>query len=159
MSVVVFRIATHSIRYRADDMSGMGAKIDGGRWNEQGVAILYTSENRALACLETVVHLNAGGLPLNRYLVEVMTPDDVWSAREEADVTTLVGWDAEPAGMVSVSYGTDWIRGRRSALLVVPSVIAPEEKNILINPGHSDSTKIRARSIRRWTYDSRMGKS
>lgn len=158
MSVVVFRIATSAPSYRADDMSGMGAKIDGGRWNEQGVAALYTSENRALACLETVVHLNAGGLPLNRYLVEVTIPDDVWSDREEADVTTLVGWDAEPASMVSISYGTDWLRAGRSAVLVVPSVIAPEEKNILINPDHPDSTKIVAKSIRKWTYDSRMAK-
>jgi hypothetical protein len=31
----------------------------------------------ALACLETVVHLNVAGLPLNRYLVEVTIPDDV----------------------------------------------------------------------------------
>lgn len=33
-----------------------------------------------------MVHLNAGGLPLNRYLVEIAIPDEVWPAvrREEA---------------------------------------------------------------------------
>ena len=157
--MIAFRIATSAISYRADDMSGMGAKIDGGRWNEQGVAVVYASENRALACLETVVHLNAGGLPLNRYLVEVSIPDSIWSAREEVNMVKLVGWDAEPASIVSISYGTDWLRARRSAVLVVPSVITPEEKNILVNPDHSDSKKITARSIRRWTYDSRMAKT
>ena len=156
--MVVFRIATSAASYRADDMSGMGAKIDGGRWNEQGIAALYTSENRALACLETVVHLNAGGLPLNRYLVKVTIPDDVWRAREEVDTITLVGWDAEPSSIVSISYGTNWLRAARSAVLVVPSVIVPEEKNILINPNHPDSRTIFATSIRKWTYDSRMAK-
>ena len=105
------------------------------------------------------MHLNAGGLPLNRYLVEVTIPDDVWSVREEAAATTLIGGDAEPASIVSISYGTDWLRARRSAVLIVPSVIAFEEKNIIINPDHPDRTKIVARSIRKWTYDSRMAKT
>lgn len=158
MSVVVFRIATSAATYRADDLSGTGAKMDGGRWNEKGLAVLYTSESRALACLETVVHLNQGGLPLNRYLIEVTIPDDAWNAREEVDVTTLVGWDAEPASIVSISYGTQWLRDGRSAVLVVPSVLAPEEKNILINPKHSDSAIIKARSMRRWAYDPRIAR-
>jgi RES domain-containing protein len=63
--------------YEADNMSGAGAKVTGGRWNAAATAVVYTSQTRAraLACLETVVHLNAGGLPLNRYLVKVTIPE------------------------------------------------------------------------------------
>lgn len=139
-------------------MSGTGAKNDGGRWNEKGLAVVYMSETRSLACLETIVHLNAGGLPLNRILVDVQIPDDVWKARETVDLSQLVGWDVSPASVTSIAYGNDWLRSRRSALLVVPSVIVPEEMNVLVNPTHSDSAALVAVKRRRWTYDPRITK-
>ena len=157
MSHAVWRIATDTPTYEADDLSGAGAKATGGRWNIAGVPIVYTSQTRALACLETVVHLNAGGLPLNRYLVEVTIPDDVWASAETQNAANLpVGWDAEPAGRASIAFGTDWTRLGSSALLVVPSVIVPEEFNVLINPQHSDSARITAVKVRKWLYDPRL---
>ena len=91
MTRTVWRIATDAPACEADDLTGAGAKLTGGRWNGNGVALVYAAESRSPACLETIVHLNAGGLPLNRTLVEVAIPDDVWGAREEVDVTRLVG--------------------------------------------------------------------
>ena len=153
----VWRIATDTPSYEADDLSGAGAKTTGGRWNEKNVPVVYTSESRALACLETVVHLNAGGLPLNRYLVEVTIPEDVWSeARREDAISLAVGWDAEPAGRVSIGFGTNWLRSGGSALLVVPSAIVPEEFNVLINPQNLASAGITANKVRKWLYDSRL---
>ena len=134
-------------------MKGLGAKATGGRWNEPGIAVVYSSTNRSLTCLETLVHLNAGGLPLNRYLVEIDVPDDIWEAAVIASPTSLpVGWDAEPAGMVSISYGTDWVNNNRSAILFVPSIIVPDEQNVLINAGHRDAGRIMARKVRKWPY-------
>jgi len=152
-----WRIATDARTYEADDLSGAGAKISGGRWNEVGVAIVYAASSRALACLETVVHLNSGGLPLNRYLVEIEVPDEVLAPAEVATSGSLpVGWDAEPAGRVSVSFGSQWAQSQRTALLLVPSVIVPEENNLLINPAHPDAKGIKARKVRKWLYDPRM---
>nr|WP_295112583.1 RES family NAD+ phosphorylase [uncultured Caulobacter sp.] len=48
----LWRIATDAPTYTADDMTGKGAEIDGGRWNGKGVPALYTATSRALACLE-----------------------------------------------------------------------------------------------------------
>ncbi len=159
MSRTAWRIATDTPAYQADDLSGEGAKQTGGRWNEAGIAIVYASETRALACLETIVHLNAGGLPLNRYLVEITIPDDVWRrARVETAPSLPVGWDAQPAGQVSLRLGRDWARSRACAILVVPSAIVPEESNILINPVHPDTARITARKHRRWLYDPRLTK-
>jgi RES domain-containing protein len=159
LSRTVWRIATDTPAYQADDLSGAGAKATGGRWNEAGISIVYTSETRALACLETVVHLNAGGLPLNRYSVEVTIPDDVWAnAQAETPISLPVGWEAEPAGQVSIQVGTTWVRSGSSALLVVPSVIVQEEFNVLINPAHADSARITAVKLRRWLYDPRLTK-
>ena len=153
----VWRIATDTRDYEADDLTGAGAKITGGRWNEPGIPMLYAAASRALACLETVVHLNAGGLPLNRYLVEIEVPDGIWAAAEIAEAASLdVGWDASPAGRVSISFGSRWAMSRRSLLLFVPSVIVPEENNILINPEHPDLSRLRARKVRKWLYDPRL---
>ncbi|MGE0222117.1 MAG: RES family NAD+ phosphorylase [Acetobacteraceae bacterium] len=159
MSRIVWRIAIDTPDYEADDLSGEGAKRTGGRWNTQDLPVVYASETRALACLETVVHLNAGGLPLNRYLVAVTIPDDVWAGAETQTAASLpVGWDAEPAGQVSIRFGTDWLRSARSALLLVPSVIVPEESNVLINPRHAGAPRITAARVRKWVYDPRLAK-
>jgi len=153
----VWRIATDTPTYEADDLSGAGAKITGGRWNEKGMPVLYCAENISLAAMETLVHLSAGGLPLNRYLVRIDIPDDVWAAAEWLDSSTApVGWDALPAGRASIAFGTAWLASKRSTCLLVPSIITPEEKNVLINPAHPGSAKITARKLRKWLYDPRF---
>ena len=118
--------------------------------------MVYSSTSRALACLETFVHLNAGGLPLNRYLVEIEIPEDIWNAAEILDHTTLIGWDAEPASTTSITFGSIWAKSQRSALLMVPSVIVPDELNVLINPLHSDAANFAGRKIGKWQYDPRL---
>lgn len=157
MSRTLWRIATDAPAYEAHDLSGAGAKETGGRWNEKGAPVVYASESRALACLETIVHLNAAALPLNRYLVAIEVPDDVWGGAAQARASSLpVGWDAAPSGRVSISFGTAWLKGLSSALLFVPSVIVPEEVNVLINPLHPDSRRLAATKARRWLYDPRL---
>lgn len=157
MSQTVWRIAADTARYPADDLSGGGAKATGGRWNAQDHAVLYTSTTRALACLETVVHLNTGGLPLNRYLVEITIPDPVWAtARRETPASLPVGWDAEPASLTSIQFGTDWLKAKSSALLILPSVIVAEELNVLVNPAHPDAEGITGNKVRKWLYDPRL---
>lgn len=160
MTVQLWRIAAVTKEYPAEDLSGGGAKATGGRWNDKGIALVYTSTNRSLACLETLVHVVSGGLPLNRILVRIDVPDPAWKAATVYDPKDPenVGWDVEPAGMVSISAGTDWVKNGKSALLIVPSAIVPEEMNVLINPAHADAAKIRATKIRRWTYDARLKK-
>jgi RES domain-containing protein len=153
----VWRIGTDTPNYTADDLSGTGAKTTGGRWNRVGLAVLYAASSRALACLETVVHLGAKGLPLNRYLVEIDIPDSVWTAREIKTAAMLpVGWDALPAGRISLEFGDAWIKSKRTAVLEIPSVIVPEESNFLINPDHPDAGAIAAVKKRKWVYDSRL---
>jgi RES domain-containing protein len=160
LSVTVWRIATGTQSYEADDLSGAGPATTGGRWNAEGDALVYTSETQALACLETEVHLNAGGLPLNRYLVAVTIPDAVWgAARMEGAGGLPVGWDADPSGRASIQFGSAWIRSGASALLRVPSVIVPDEFNVLINPLHPDSRAIVASKMRKWLYDPRLTKT
>lgn len=160
MSVSVWRIAQDTKDYEADDLSGKGAEITGGRWNPKGTPLVYTSANRALACLETIIHLNAGGLPFNRYLVEVVIPDAVWAtAQVLTEKTAPIGWDAEPASRTASDLGDKWLRANKLLVLIVPSVVVPDEANILINPKHADIGKITARKVRRWLYDPRLART
>ncbi|HRN76216.1 RES family NAD+ phosphorylase [Ottowia sp.] len=155
-AVSVWRIATDTPAYTADDLSGAGARATGGRWNERGTALVYASSSRALACLETVVHLGGGvALPLNRYLVRIDVPAACWAARTVFDAARHVGWDALPAGRVSIAWGTAWAASSASLLAQVPSVIVPEEHNLLLNPRHPDAAQLRVRKLRRWLYDPR----
>lgn len=152
-----WRIGTDTPTYLADDLTGAGAKHTGGRWNTKGNALVYASSSRALACLETIVHLGAGSLPLNRYLVRIDIPDEVWNNSTVLDLPTApVGWDALPEGMVSLNFGNSWLASHASAILLVPSIVVPEEQNVLINPAHPDTVTIKATKIRKWLYDARL---
>jgi RES domain-containing protein len=156
--VVLWRIGTDTPEYLADDLTGTGASITGGRWNRKRTPLVYASTSRALACLETIVHLGgADPLPLNRYLVEITLPDSAWKRRVVFSPRAHVGWDARPAGKISIDWGSRWCRGTSSLLAEVPSVIVPEESNVLINPLHADIGIVRARKVRRWDYDARLG--
>lgn len=151
----VWRIATGTPDYTADDLHGKGAKISGGRWNRKGNAMLYCGTTISLAVLETFVHLQAGGLPLNRYLVEIDIPAQVWKKARHF-THPPIGWDAIPTGKVSLDEGDNWLRSNSCAVALVPSVIVAEEFNVLINPAHADSIHINARKVRKWTYDPRL---
>ena len=117
MSRELWRIGTDTPDYTAEDLTGTGARISGGRWNRKGTALVYCSESRALACLESVVHLVAGNLPLNRYLIELTVPEAVWQAAQTLNAGSApVGWDAQPEGKVSLDYGTQWAASGGSAV-------------------------------------------
>jgi RES domain-containing protein len=155
VSTLVWRIGTDAKAYEAHDLSGKGAELSGGRWNRAGTPLVYASTSIALACLETAVHLNTRGLPLNRFLVAIDIPDAVWRAAMVLDKPPI-GWSAIPEGRASLDAGQAWIGGAGSAVLIVPSVIVPEEMNVLINPAHRDASGIQARKLRAWFYDARL---
>ncbi len=53
-------------------------------------------------------------------------------------------------------FGTDWINSRVAAVLSVPSVIVPSERNYLLNPAHPDFARIRFFAPRPFTFDRRL---
>jgi RES domain-containing protein len=139
---VARRIAADTRQYRADDLSGGGAAKHPGRWNDAGEAVIYAARAISIAVLETAAHIDGAGLPLNRFLVELDVPDDVWAAREAIDVTALPPtWLAIPAGQASVRVGSQCLASLRSPILLVPSVIVPEGARC---PGESQASGVRA---------------
>ncbi len=107
-----------------------------------------------MAVLETAAHIDDSGLPLNKYVIEVDVPDDIWQARQTLAVADLpVGWDAIPHGLISIQNGSQWYAAGRHALLEVPSAIVPEETIVLIHAQHLDARRITARAVRLFQYN------
>lgn len=160
MTRLIWRIATDTPHYTADDATGEGAKRSGGRWNRKGLSVIYSAESIALALLETFVHLDSSSLPFNRYLVRIGVPDKIWKKATVLQPTSLdVGWDAEPPGKISLDAGDEWLTRGGSLLFRVPSVIVPLECNVLINPQHPEATELKFEKMQKWTYDARMVKT
>lgn len=150
----LWRIAAETRVYPATDLSGGGAAQRPGRWNGDKEPIIYCALTISMAVLETAAHRDDAGLPLNRYLIEINVPDQIWEGREVVNPRKLpTTWAAIPAGRASVKVGSDWLSSMRSALLIVPSVIVPEESVVLINPRHVDAPRIKAKSVRLFEYN------
>jgi len=152
--VRLWRIAAETRKYAADDLGGGGAAVSPGRWNEENEAVVYCAPTIAMAVLETAAHIDDCGLPLNKYLIEIDLPDSAWGHREEVNVASLPPtWAAIPAGRGSVTFGSDWLASLRSPILLVPSVIVPEQPIALINPAHPDAARISAKVVRLFEYN------
>lgn len=157
MTVSLWRIASDTTSYTAEDMAGKGAASGGSRWNHVGEHVTYAATSISLAAWETRANFAKGMLlPWNRILVRIDVPDAVWAARVVTPSPLPVGWNAIPEGMISRSIGSAWLAGGASALLVVPSVIINEEDNVLINPAHPDAASITTERIRQFVYDHRV---
>lgn len=53
-------------------------------------------------------------------------------------------------------FGDDWIRRSETAGLLVPSAAIRGEWNVLVNPAHSDFSKIKFGTQERFEFDARM---
>jgi RES domain-containing protein len=116
-----------------DGLSPEGARRNGGRWNSKGVPVLYCATSESLALLELRVH-SPHPYPRERLRFVIEVPDD---AVHEAPAPALPrGWNKLPPAPASKRFGDAWLAARSSLGLLVPSVIASEEHNLLLNPEH-----------------------
>ena len=67
-------------------------------------------------------------------------------------------WREYPAPLSTAVIGDEWLAGRKSAVLSVPSVIVPTERNYLLNPRHPRfTTTIRTARQVAFSFDPRLG--
>jgi RES domain-containing protein len=146
----VFRIGDPDGRYPI--YSGEGAALTEGRWHEKGQEVIYAAEHYATAMLEKLAHYN-GLLPPNQHFIEIELP--VGTSYEEVTKDSLPDW-SHPDGQAARAFGSDWIEEQRSAILIVPSYVAREDSNVLINPRHPDAEAIRPGRERPVFWDARL---
>ncbi|GAB3586899.1 RES family NAD+ phosphorylase [Hymenobacter daeguensis] len=150
----VFRLARATRRF---DLSGYGAYLYGGRWNLPGLALLYTAEQRAIALLETLVHLPVEDLPADMYLMTLEVPDDV--SREALTPEDLpADWQRLSMPQPTATIGHAWLQSGRSLALQVPSVVVPQERNLLLNPAHPEFMRVRLLDAQPFHFDERLKK-
>jgi RES domain-containing protein len=106
----------------------------GGRFNSPGHPVIYGATTFAGAMLEVLVHARIGKVPRTHVFVVADVPDDIEIERADA-VSLPAGWDG-PHSEVARGFGDRWMAESRTAVLLVPSVVAREEWNALINPAH-----------------------
>ena len=120
-------------------LSAKGSAVWPGRWNTPDTPMIYAGEHFSTAMLEKLVHM--GELPPNQHFVEITI--DAGCSYEVFPEAGHPGW-ADRSGVVSKAYGAGWRREGRSAVLLVPGIVARVERNVLINPDHPDFAKVRA---------------
>jgi len=117
---------------------GTGAMVWGARWNSPGHPVIYASASYACAMLERLAHAGIGSIPKHQHAITIDIPAiDI----EEITAADVPGWDL-PDMSASRAYGDGWLREKRAAVLVVPSVVARAERNVLIHPAHPDFRRI-----------------
>ena len=113
--------------------------------------MIYASEHYSTALLETLAR--TGEMPRNQHYVEIDIPAGV--TYEVVTKDTLPGWcDVDAA--VARSVGSTWYQEQRSAILIVPSVVARVERNVLIHPYHDDAREIHVGLETPVYWDSRL---
>ena len=136
-----------------DGLSCEGARRNGGRWNSKGVAVLYCATSESLAMLELRVH-SPHPHPRTRWRFAIEVPDDALTLVSAAELPR--GWDALPAGAASKRIGDAWVAANSTLGLLVPSVVASEEKNVVLNPTHPRFQQVHVLSKRRVMLDKRL---
>lgn len=135
--------------------SGEGARLFGQRWNPRGLAAIYTGTSFAICLVEMLVHANRKSPPSGARFVEAIVPDDV--SRETFAPQAHRGWDDLRDVSVAQAFGREWLASRRSALLVVPSVVtAGRDVNAVVNPDHPDAARIEVGPERPVALDRRL---
>ncbi len=148
--MIVYRI-TH--KKFSDKLIASGIE---NRWNTSGQLIIYCSSNKALACLENLVHTNAEILGSNLYIcMEILIP-------ETAKPTVIAlkdlpeNFTGERLKNTTQAIGTRWYTAGETLLLQVPSAIIPSENNFLINTLHDDFRKVKITGRESFNFDRRL---
>ena len=141
-------------KHAATAFSGEGARLYGGRWNSVGVPMVYVSEHRSLGALEILVHIRPLALRA-AYRAFFAEWDDALVEALPAE-SLPSEWRMEPPGIATMRIGDLWARERRSAVLAVPSVLIPEERNFVMNPVHPDFARISIHDRGEFVLDARL---
>lgn len=149
-TLTAYRIGDPEGRFPVFDAGG--SRLYPGRWNTAATPMIYAARSYSTALLEKLVH-GSGRLPPNQHWVAITLPHGLSYAVVEP--AALPGWDnGDPH--VARAHGAAWHREQRSAVLLVPSLVARVEENVLINPDHPEFSRIEASLPRPVLWDRRL---
>jgi RES domain-containing protein len=161
-----------------DDLMGTGAYLHGGRWNSKGIHMLYTAENSALSMLEALAHItmvNAKraycrivlewvgdrlvghqpeGVGKNQERLQIQD-DGRWV--KEINIAQLPSdWRNSPGPDALREIGDAFVQEGKYLALKVPSVLASDSFNYLLNPRHELFKNLTVASVEEVSFDNRL---
>jgi RES domain-containing protein len=144
-------------KWSAGSFNGIGASLEGGRWNSSGNPVVYASEHLAMAAHEKFVHLPRP-LPRNSLYVKFSIRFGRLTVARLDPLRLPPDWRAEPVPESTQKIGDAWIAAAKTAILAVPSALYPEETNYVLNPAHRDFLKIEISAGQPFSFDPRMAR-
>ena len=97
--------------------------------------MVYASSSLSLAALERLVHTDTDLQPPALVAIPIDIPSAVSVARIEP-AALPDDWREYPAPEHLAEFGRRWLDAAATAVLSVPSVVIPHERNYLLNPLH-----------------------
>ncbi|MEZ5871804.1 MAG: RES family NAD+ phosphorylase [Nitratireductor sp.] len=135
---------------------GMGAFLNGARWNSSGSRVIYCAENLSCARLEQLVHIGRiVSRPLNQVYIEISVPGYV-SVTQIGEDELPVGWDHPTDLTIAQQIGDSWIADGKTLLLNVPSVASRGDRVIVINQAHREFSMLAASPEMPLQWDTRL---
>jgi len=137
----------------ADDLSGIGAAMAGGRWNKKGRAVVYCSASPALSLLEIVVNIP----PMFQADLKLLTleiPDQHLKDINEEKLPE--NWFHYPAPRVLAEIAEEYYQKKEILALKVPSAVVHQQHNFLINPKSRYFQKVKIKSLDPFIFDPRL---
>jgi RES domain-containing protein len=141
-------------KYRADDLSGSGASVAGGRWNPIGMPALYTSLNASTAVLEVRVHASGFVPAANLFLTELEIPDELIGNGFEPVLPT--DWNQLTIPASTIDIGQRWLSAAESVAMKVPSVVCTADWNVVLNPQHRGFREVKVTRQEPFSLDARL---
>lgn len=117
-SSVLYRL----VRRRYAGLSGVGAALYPGRWNQMGQEAIYTSLNQSTCVLEYLVHLDKRLIPTNLVMMHIKCSQEM----------TLETYHSHAPAADAFQTG----RFSGLGAVAVPSVVVPAEHNVVLYTGH-----------------------
>ena len=147
--MILWRISNYQ------SLDGVGGLYVAGRWHTKGRPIVYCAMNPATTLLETLVHIeiDSEDQPAHFQVLRIEGPDSLSIETIGAD-SLLQNWVEDLT--VTQTIGDRWLTAKRSLLLQVPSVLVPETWNVLVNPLHSESDRLKITAVYKHPYDARL---
>jgi RES domain-containing protein len=139
-------------------LDGLGGLYGPGRWHKKGFPVIYTSEHASLAAWEKIVHVASfENIQNNLLLIKIEIPDGIKIQTVPKNIL-VEGWDSFPFSSETVNYGTSFLQKKEYLALKVPTVIIPDEFNIILNPLHPEINDCKVISLIPFLFDKRVSK-
>ena len=107
--------------------------------------------------IEIIVHIPAGIIPKDYYLIIIDFPDT--APVKTIDIKDLpANWNSNPISVSTQRIGNTFFSEQKALALKVPSAIIKDEWNYIINPMHEDFRDIKILSIEPFALDVRLFK-